>query len=206
MGRAEVVADADAANRNTPELRSYDRYGMRIDQVDFHPAYHSLMQRAVENEVHSFAWTADRPGGHVAHAALTYIFNQVEGGVMCPMAMAYSAIPSLKTTPAIADEWLPRLLSKSYDKRDIPITEKTGVSIGMFMTEKQGGSDVRRNSTHAEPIGATTGIGAEYRITGHKFFCSAPMCDAFLTLAYAEGGLSCFLIPRWRPDGERNAL
>jgi putative acyl-CoA dehydrogenase len=205
-GRAEVFADADAANRNTPELCPFDRYGMRIDQVGFHPAYHSLMQWAVENEVRSFAWAAERPGGHVAHAALTYIFSQVEGGVICTMAMAYSAIPSLKTTPAIADEWLPCLLSKFCDKRDIPITEKTGITIRMFITEKQGGSDVRRNSTHAEPIGAAIGIGTEYRITGQKFFCSAPMCDAFLTLACAEGGLCCFLIPRWRPDGERNAL
>ena len=125
---------------------------------------------------------------------------------MCPMAMTYSAIPALRSTPDIADEWIPRLLSTTYDSRDIPVTEKAGATIGMFMTEKQGGSDVRSNSTRAVPELAATGPGAEYRLTGHKWFCSAPMCDAFLTLAYTDAGLSCFLVPRWTPDGERNKL
>ncbi len=206
FGAAEVFEKADLANRFPPQLKAFDCYGMRVDQVEYHPAYHDLMTLAIENEVPSFAWRNEGPGAHVGHAALTYMFNQAEGGVMCPMAMVYSVIPSLKTTPAIADEWMPRLLSTSYDPRDIPVSEKSGATIGMFMTEKQGGSDMRANTTRAAPVGSTTGIGAEYRLTGHKFFCSAPMCDAFLTLAYSDGGLSCFLLPRWKPDGARNGL
>ena len=205
-GSAEVFEKADQANRNPPELRAFDRYGMRVNQVEYHPAYHDLMRIAIGNEVPSFAWTHAGPGAQVAHAALTYMLSQPEGGVMCPMAMTYSAIPALRSTPEIAEEWIPRLLSASYDPRDIPVGEKTGATIGMFMTEKQGGSDLRANTTRAVPVGERTGIGAEYLLTGHKFFCSAPMCDAFLTLAYAQGGLSCFLAPRWRPDGTRNGL
>ncbi|MBL6598905.1 MAG: acyl-CoA dehydrogenase family protein [Alphaproteobacteria bacterium] len=206
-GAEETFEKAEMANRYSPELKGFDRYGMRVNQVEYHPAYHDLMALAVENEVASFAWKHEGPGAQVGHAALTYMFNQVEGGVMCPMAMTYSAIPALRSTPVIAEDWIPRLLSNSYDRRDIPVGEKTGATIGMFMTEKQGGSDVRANSTHARPLGAATGIGAEYLLTGHKFFCSAPMCDAFLTLAGTDaGGISCFLVPRWRPDGERNTL
>lgn len=123
---------------------------------------------------------------------------------MCPMAMTYSAIPSLRATPRTVGTWIPRLLSSSYDPRDIPVEQKTGATMGIFMTEKQGGSDVRANSTKATPIGVTGGPGADYRLTGHKFFCSASMCDAFLTLGYSEGGQSCFLVPRWTPGGERN--
>ncbi len=205
-GRAETFYQADLANRYAPELKTFDRYGMRVDQVEFHPAYHALMQCAIEHEVHSFAWNHKRNGSHVAHGALTYMFQQVEGGVMCPMAMTYSALPSLETTPSVAAEWIPRLLSNTYDARDIPVEQKSGATMGMFMTEKQGGSDVRANSTKAVPAGSDEGIGAPYRITGHKFFSSAPMCDAFLMLAYSEGGLSCFLVPRWQPNGERNTL
>lgn len=197
---------ADEANRHSPELKAFDCYGMRVNQTVFHPAYHSLMSMAVENEIASFAWNHPGPGAQVGHAALTYMFSQVEGGVMCPMAMAYSAIPALRTTPAVAEEWIPRLLSTSYDSRDIPVSEKSGATMGMFMTEKQGGSDVRANTTQAVAIGSATGIGTEYRITGHKFFCSAPMCDAFLILANTDLGLSCFLVPRWTPDGVRNEL
>jgi putative acyl-CoA dehydrogenase len=206
IGAADVFHKADQANKFTPELKTYDRYGMRINQVDYHPAYHDLMDLAISNEVPSFAWSHTGPGAQVAHAAMTYMFSQPEGGVMCPMAMTYSVIPALRHTQTIADEWIPRLLSTSYDARDIPVTEKTGATIGMFMTEKQGGSDVRTNSTTAKAIDAATGPAAEYLLTGHKFFCSAPMCDAFLVLAYSEGGLSCFLVPRWKPDGSRNSL
>ncbi len=205
-GAAEIFEKADQANRHAPELKAFDRHGMRINQVEFHPAYHDLMAVAIENEVPSFAWNHPGSGAQVGHAALTYMFNQPEGGVMCPMAMTYSSIPALRSTPDIADEWIPRLLSTTYDSRDIPVTEKAGATIGMFMTEKQGGSDVRSNSTRAVPVSATSGPGAEYRLTGHKWFCSAPMCDAFLTLAYTDIGLSCFLVPRWTPDGERNNL
>ena len=122
------------------------------------------------------------------------------------MAMTYAAIPALRTTPVIGDEWIPKLLVDKYDSRDIPVHQKSGATMGMFMTEKQGGSDVRANSTRAIPVGIQTGEAAEYYLTGHKYFCSAPMCDAFLTLAYTDHGLSCFLVPRWRPDGERNTL
>ncbi len=205
-GAAEIFDGADLANRHPPELKAFDRYGMRINQVEYHPAYHALMAVAIENQVPSFAWNHAKAGSQVVHAALTYMFNQPEGGVLCPMAMTYAVVPALRTTPSVGDDWIPRLLSTSYDHRDIPVGGKTGATMGMFMTEKQGGSDVRSNSTRARPLGAATGKGAEYSLTGHKFFCSAPMSDAFLTLAYTEVGLSCFLVPRWTPDGERNNL
>ncbi len=199
-GAEETFEKADQANRFSPELKTYDRHGMRINQIAFHPAYHELHTLAVSNGLPNFAWNNSKPGGHVAHAALNYMLNQAEGGVLCPMAMTYAVIPALNTTPAVAEQWVPKLLSTEYDQRDIPISEKTGAQMGMFMTEKQGGSDVRANSTRAERDGEA------YRLTGHKFFCSAPMSDAFLTLAYTDGGLSCFLVPRWTPDGERNGL
>ena len=152
-GAADIFEKADQANQNTPQMKAFDRYGMRVNQIDYHPAYHDLMKVAIENEVPSFAWKHTEPGAQVVHAAMTYMFCQPEGGVMCPMAMTYSAIPALRSTPAIAEEWIPRLLSTSYDPRDIPVAEKTGATIGMFMTEKQGGSDVRSNSTRAVPPG-----------------------------------------------------
>jgi putative acyl-CoA dehydrogenase len=207
FGADDTFDKADQANRHGPELRAFDRYGMRINQVGFHPAYHDLMALAITNKVHNFAWHHEGAAGHVGQSVLTYMFSQPEGGVTCPMSMSYSAVPALRTTPAVAGEWMPRLLSTRYDPRDIPAAEKTGAMIGMFMTEKQGGSDVRTNSTIAVPEGAATGTGAAYLLTGHKFFCSAPMGDAFLVLARTEGqNVSCFLVPRWRPDGSRNAL
>ena len=205
-GAAQIFAKADRANRHVPEIRPFDRYGMRINQVEFDPSYHDLMAVAIENELPSFAWRHPKPGAQVAHAALTYLFNQAEGGVLCPVAMTYAGVPPLRGTPAVGDTWIPKLLSTEYDPRDIPVGEKTGATVGMFMTEKQGGSDVRTNATRAVPAGSATGPGAEYRLTGHKFFCSAPMSDAFLMLAYTDGGLSCFLVPRWTPAGERNNL
>ena len=199
-GSSEIFEKADQANKHTPEIKTFDRYGMRVNQVEFHPAYHDLMAAAIENEVPSFAWNHPQPGAQVVHAALTYMLNQPEGGVLCPMAMTYSAIPPLRMAGTVGDEWIPRLLSTSYDLRDIPVEQKSGATMGMFMTEKQGGSDVRTNTTRA------VSGGDGYRLTGHKYFCSAPMCDAFLTLAYSEEGLSCFLVPRWTPNGERNSL
>ena len=200
-GLDETFDKANQANRHGPELRAFDRYGMRINSVEFHPAYHDLMDLAISNQVHNFAWHNEGNAGHLGQSILTYMFSQPEGGVMCPMAMAYSVVPSLRMTPAVANEWMPRILSTEYDQRDIPAYEKTGAMIGMFMTEKQGGSDVRANST----VAVRSGEG--YLLTGHKFFCSAPMSDAFLVLANTEGmGISCFLVPRWRPDGTRNAL
>ncbi|MCV0424685.1 MAG: acyl-CoA dehydrogenase family protein [Roseibium sp.] len=205
-GAEATFEKADAANRNPPQLKAFDRYGMRINQVEFHPAYHDLMDLAVRNEVSSFAWNHKKPGSQVAHMALTYMFSQPEGGVMCPMAMTYAVLPVLFATKGIGGEWIKKLLSTTYDRRDIPVTEKAGATAGMFMTEKQGGSDVRSNSTRATPVGPETGEGRAYLLNGHKFFCSAPMSDAFLTLAYTEKGLSCFLVPRWTPDGQRNVL
>ena len=192
-GLDETFEKANQANRYVPELRAFDRYGMRINAVEFHPAYHELMDLAISNKLHNFAWHNEGGAGHVGQSALTYMFCQPEGGVMCPMAMAYSVVPSLRTTPSIENEWMPRMMSTKYDRRDIPASEKSGAMIGMFMTEKQGGSDVRANSTTATPIGASTGIGTDYVLKGHKFFCSAPMCDAFLVLAHtSDRGLSCF--------------
>ncbi len=205
-GLEETFEWANQANKYGPEIQPFDRHGMRINQVSFHPAYHDLMDLAIGNDLPTFAWNNPQLGNHVAHGALSYILNQAEGGVLCPMAMTYSVVPALKTTPSVADQWLPKLFARKYDKRDIPMAEKTSVTIGMFMTEKQGGSDVRSNTTQASPEGHETGPGAAYILKGHKFFCSAPMCDAFLTLAYTENGLTCFIMPRWRPDGSRNGL
>ena len=151
VGLAETFEKADEANRRPPELHAFDRNGMRIDQVRYHPAYHELMALAVRNGVAGFAWTHAGPGSQVGHMALTYLFSQAEGGVMCPMAMTYSAIPTLRTSPPAADEWIPRVLSAEYDGRDMPVRDKSGATVGMFMTEKQGGSDVRTNTMRAEP-------------------------------------------------------
>jgi putative acyl-CoA dehydrogenase len=202
LGTEEAFELGRLANAHPPELKLFDRYGHRIDEVEFHPAYHELMALSIENEVPTVAWTAEA-GGHVVHTALEYMLIQVEAGVCCPMAMTYASVPALRNQPDLAAEWEPQILSKSYDKRCIPAAEKTGVTIGMAMTEKQGGSDVRTNTTRARPINGG-GPGGEYELVGHKWFCSAPMCDAFLTLAYTEQGLSCFLVPRWKPDGTRN--
>ena len=202
-GSERVVQLGDAANRYVPELRAFDRFGQRIDEVEYHPAYHELMALAKKHEVHSIAWTAGRPGGHVAHMALEYLLVQADAGVCCPITMTYAAIPTLRHRPELAAEWEPRITSAEYDPRFIPASEKKGVTIGMAMTEKQGGSDVRSNTTRARPLEAGRS-GAGYELTGHKWFCSAPMSDAFVTLAYTDVGLSCFFVPRWRPDGSRN--
>lgn len=205
-GAALTFEKADAANRYPPELKAFDRYGMRINQVEFHPAYHDLMKLAIRYEVPNFAWNHKGPGAQVAHMALTYMFSQPEGGVMCPMAMTYAIVPVLEANKGPGNAWVTKLLSTNYDNRDIPVDEKAGATVGMFMTEKQGGSDVRSNSTRAQPLGKESGPNSAYLLSGHKFFCSAPMSDAFLTLAYTDIGLSCFLVPRWKPDGERNNL
>ncbi len=200
LGTERVAELADAANRFPPELRSFDRYGNRLDEVVYHPAYHELMSLAKTHAVHSIAWTDARAGGHVAHMALEYLLVQAEPGVCCPITMTYAAIPTLRKQPDIAAQWLPLVTAAAYDPRFIPATEKTGLTIGMAMTEKQGGSDVRANTTRASPLSAE----GEFELTGHKWFCSAPMSDGFLTLANTRNGLSCFLVPRWRPDATRN--
>jgi putative acyl-CoA dehydrogenase len=190
------------ANRFGPELRAFDPMGRRLDEVEFHPAYHALMGIGIGHQVHSIAWSAARPGGHVAHAALQYLMTQAEPGVCCPLAMTYAALPALRHEPELARQWEPRILSTDYDPRFIPAPEKAGVTFGMAMTEKQGGSDVRSNTTRAERLDG----GEGFALWGHKWFCSAPMSDAFLTLAHTEQGLTCFLVPRWTPDGERNQV
>jgi putative acyl-CoA dehydrogenase len=194
---------AHLANQNTPLLKSHDRFGHRIDLVAFHPSYHALMDLAFGSGVHSLGWTAGLPGAHTARAALSYVWNQIENGVGCPVGMAYSAIPSLRLVPAIRSQWEDKLLTDAYDPRPLPVTDKVSATIGMALTEKQGGSDLRANVTRAVPVGGG-GPGGEYRLTGHKWFCSAPMSDAFLTLAQTGKGPSCFFVPRSLPDGTRN--
>ncbi|MGH8517190.1 MAG: isovaleryl-CoA dehydrogenase [Panacagrimonas sp.] len=190
------------ANENSPKLRSFDRYGNRIDEVEFHPAWHRVMELGMRHGVHAFAWRhADRPGAHVARAAISYMHSQAEAGTGCPLTMTHSAIPALRHAPAIAKEWIPRITSLDYDPRVMPAAQKAGCTIGMGMTEKQGGSDVRANTTRAVHI-----RNDEYEIVGHKWFFSAPMCDAWLVLAYVDHGLTCFLMPKLRPDGSRNAI
>jgi len=184
---------------------SFDRYGNRRDEVDFHPAYHAMLGVAVEHGLHCSPWADPKPGAHVARAAGTYMLTQIESGVYCPVAMTYGSVPTLRRETAIAAEWLPRVFSRAYDKRFRPAAEKIGALLGMGMTEKQGGSDLRANRTRAEPVDEGASSRA-YRLTGHKWFLSAPMCDAFLMLSQAPAGPSCFLVPRWTPDGAMNAL
>ncbi|MFN7929814.1 MAG: isovaleryl-CoA dehydrogenase [Blastocatellia bacterium] len=205
LGRAETLKLGELANRYTPVLRTHDRFGHRIDEVEFHPAYHELMRLGIAWQSHSLPWTNNNSGAHVARAALTFLRHQVDEGHGCPLSMSYSVVPSLRIQPELAAEWEPCLFSTEYDPRCLPAEQKRGVLFGMAMTERQGGSDVRANTTRAKAI-SQRGAGEAYEITGHKWFCSAPMCDAFLVLAQAEGGLSCFLLPRWRPDGTRNAF
>lgn len=200
VGSFEALEWGRLANENPPKLKTFDRFGHRIDEVEFHPAYHQLMRLGLEGGVSGAAWNAEK-AGHTLHASLLYLMTQADAGTVCPMSMTYAVVPALRAEPAVAAEWEPRVTSGRYDLQFIPAAEKTGATMGMAMTEKQGGSDVRANTTRAHALGA-----GEYELTGHKWFCSAPMSDAFLTLAYAEDGLTCFLVPRWRPDGTRNAI
>jgi len=202
LGKAETLELGNLANVNTPVLKTHDRFGNRLDAVEFHPAYHALMRIGIENETHSLAWTSERSGAYVARSALAFLKQQVDEGTSCPLTMTFAVVPSLKIEPEIAAEWLPRVLSNEYDERFIPAPEKRGATFGMAMTEPQGGSDVRANLTFAEKLNDK----GEYKITGRKWFCSAPMCDAFLVLAQIEKGVSCFLLPRFKPDGAKNAF
>jgi putative acyl-CoA dehydrogenase len=206
LAGGELLELGFAANLNKPVPRLFDRYGHRLDEVEFHPAYHRVMELAMAHGVHAFAWrNAERPGAHVARIALAFLHAQAEQGTGCPLTMTYACVPSLRHDPQLAAEWLPRVTSLEYDPRSLPAGEKRGATVGMGMTEKQGGSDVRSNATRAHPLGRA-GPGQAYELVGHKWFLSAPMCDAFLVLAQAERGLSCFLLPRFRPDGTRNAV
>jgi len=194
------------ANENPPKLRTHDPRGFRIDAVEFHPAYHALMRASMADGLHASTWQASEPGrltsrGHVARAARLSTVAGVESGHVCPITMTHAAVAALAAAPDRLKEWLPKILSRDYDSRFIPFWEKTSVTLGMGMTEKQGGTDVRANTTRATPKAED-----EYALTGHKWFMSAPMCDAFLVLAQAPGGLTCFLVPRFRPDGSLNAL
>ena len=201
-GSAERLDIGRLANENPPKLRTHDARGYRIDAVEFHPAYHVLMRASVEDGLHASTWDELRTDqAHVARAARLYTAACVESGHICPITMTHASVAALAASPSRLAEWLPRIRSRDYDSRFIPFWEKTAVTLGMGMTEKQGGTDVRANTTRA-----AAKAGDEYALTGHKWFMSAPMCDAFLVLAQAPGGLTCFLVPRFRPDGSLNAV
>jgi len=199
VGSERLQTLAAQANRHLPELRTHDRFGNRIDAVEYHPAYHELMALAFGAGLHSLAWTEKRRGAWVARAALNYLWNQGDNGVACPVTMTFASLRVLREDRKLAAEWEPKLLACDYDPRPLPVAQKRAVTIGMAMTERQGGSDLRASSTRAAPAG-----GSEYELNGQKWFCSAPMSDAFFTLARTEAGLSCFFAPRSLPDGTRN--
>lgn len=203
---AHVAKLARDANRVLPELRSHDRFGNRIDQIEFHPAWHELMSLAIGHGTHSLAWTAHRPGAHVARGLLSYLWNQGENGICCPLGMTYSAVPALRLQPELASVWAPFILSTRYDATPGPLHTKTGGTVGMTLTEKQAGSDLRATQTTARPAGPRRGPGEAYLIDGHKWFFSVPHSDVFVTLAQTDRGLCCFLLPGWLPDGSRNRL
>ena len=200
-GSASVQEHARLANVNKPVLRTHDARGHRIDEVDFHPSWHELMKTAVSYGLHAAPWADPRPGAHVARAAKFMVWTQAEAGHGCPISMTYACVPALRQAPDLAAAYEPLLASAVYDPGLRVPSAKAGLLAGMAMTEKQGGSDVRANTTRATPAGA-----GSYLLTGHKWFCSAPMCDMFLVLAQAPEGLSCFLLPRVLPDGSRNAM
>jgi putative acyl-CoA dehydrogenase len=201
-GTPDAIRWAREANENPPVLRTHDRYGNRIDEVEFHPSWDRLMGISIDHGIHARPWREPRPGAHAARAAAMIVMSGVEAGHGCPISMTYAAVPALRTEPEVAEEWEPKLTALEYEPRLAPLEDKRAALAGMAMTEKQGGSDVRANTTRAEALPEN---GA-YSLTGHKWFCSAPMSDAFLVLAQAPGGLTCFLLPRVLPDGSRNAF
>ncbi len=205
LGTAETLRLGELANRHVPVLRTHDRFGHRLDEVEYHPAWHELLGLGIAAGAHSLPWTSKRPGSHAARVVLNLLRHQVDEGTSCPISVSYAVVPALRAQPELAAEWEPRVVSTDYDPRFIPAGGKRGAIIGMAMTERQGGSDVRANTTRARPLGRP-GPGELYEITGHKWFCSVPMSDAFLMLAQADAGLSCFLLPRFKPDGTRNAF
>ncbi|WP_045836280.1 isovaleryl-CoA dehydrogenase [Hyphomicrobium sp. 99] len=205
LGTAEMIAAGADANRNPPVLKSFDRYGHRVEEVAFHPSWHKLLGLALENGLHSSPWVKPGKGAHVARAGGCFMLAQIESGTYCPVSMTYAAVATLKHAPEAAAEWLPLIYSRDYDPSFKPAAQKTSALIGMGMTENQGGSDLRANVSRAEPY-AESGGRRFYRIRGHKWFMSAPMCDAFLMLAQTKAGPSCFLVPRWTEEGTRNAI
>lgn len=203
-GSADLRAQGVLANLNPPVLHTHDRSGRRIDQVAFHPAYHRLMEEGIRFGIHSLPWESSKPTSeaHLERAVGHYLLTQTEAGVGCPLTMTFAVVPALARAPQeLRDQWLPKLTSRYYDSRFLPVLEKTGATMGMAMTEKQGGSDVRANVTRATRIGKE-----DYVLRGHKWFCSAPMSDAFLVLAQAQEGLTCFFVPRFKPDGTINEI
>lgn len=206
VASASVARLARDANRHGPELKSHDRFGNRIDQIELHPAWHELMTLAIGHGTHSLAWTAKQPGAHVARGMLSYLWNQGENGICCPIGMTYSAIPALRLQPELAAVWEPFILSTRYDATPAPMHKKTGGTVGMTLTEKQAGSDLRATQTVARPASSRRGPGEAYVIDGHKWFFSVPHSDVFVTLAQTDRGLSCFVLPGWLPDGSRNRL
>lgn len=200
VGSAELQHQAYLANRNVPQLHTHDRFGHRLDEVEYHPAYHWLMAKAFGAGVHGLAWSENRPGGHVARAALSYLWNQGENGVGCPTGMAYAAVPALRHVPRLRESWAKKLTVADYDPVLRPERDKPALTIGMTLTEKQAGSDLRANTTRARRAGADD----EYLLTGHKWFCSAPMSDGFFVIAYTDAGPTLFLVPRVLEDSSRN--
>ncbi|GAA4381260.1 acyl-CoA dehydrogenase family protein [Agromyces bauzanensis] len=206
VGSAAFQRDAERANTQPPVLRTHDRWGRRVDEVEYDDAYHRIMAAAVDAGAHTSAWADPGPGASVDRAAAFFLFAQVEPGHSCPVSMTHAVVPVLELAASgLRDGWMPRLLSREYEP-DLGGGAERSALVGMAMTEKQGGSDVRANTTRAEPTGADGPWGREFRLTGHKWFCSAPMSDAFLVLAQAPGGLSCFFVPRVLPDGTRNVF
>lgn len=216
LGRAETLELGRLANVYPPTLHNFDRAGHRIDEVEFHPAWHQLMSLLIAHGAHASPWEGGAAGAQVVRAARYMLFGQVENGSQCPVTMTYACVPALRQAPALAASWLPKILSREYDPRSLPVEQKRGALVGMGMTEKQGGSDVRSNSTRAQPLlpqearqaGAQPGEEV-YRIVGHKWFFSAPQSDAHLVLAQTDdgsAGLSCFFVPRYLPNGERNQI
>lgn len=205
LGAQETLQLGQLANQHLPELQTHDRFGNRIDRVDFHPSWHQLLAMQRRAGLHALPWLQPRAGAHIARTAAYYLQAQLESGSLCPITMSFAAIPLLQQEPALFATLKDKLFSTEYDARDLPLSDKTSMLVGMGMTEKQGGSDVRSNTTVARPL-ETAGRGQPYALTGHKWFFSAPMCDAHLVLARTEAGLSCFFVPRWRPDGSKNTI
>ena len=204
LGSAAMQTHARLANQHPPQLHTHDRFGHRSDTVEFHPGYHALMGTSIGAGLHGTPW-AGAGDDHARRAAAFMLFTELESSTLCPISMTYAVTPALQGNPAVAAEWGSKLTSLAYDPRFIPAAHKPGVTMGMGMTEKQGGSDVRANTTQAVKDGSDA-WGERYAITGHKWFFSAPMCDAFLVLAQAPSGLTCFFLPRWRPDGTVNTI
>jgi len=205
LGTEEMLQLGELANRYPPELRAYDRFGKRIDVVEFHPSWHRLLSSLRGEALHALPWLDLKPGAHAARAAAYYLHAQVEAGSLCPTTMTFASIPVLQKEPELFSRLQPKLFSCEHDARDLPLPQKTSMLIGMGMTEKQGGSDVRGNTSTAHPLQGE-GRGALYALCGHKWFFSAPMCDAHLVLARTVNGLSCFYVPRWRDDGSKNPV